>query len=231
MDKEYAQYLLNKTKEDYNLIAEDFSRTRQSIWAELDMFKDYVQDGDRVLDAGCGNGRLLDLLKDKKIDYIGIDFSDKLVELAKKKYPDDKFLNADTLNLPFSDNNFDKVFSIAVLHTIPSVELREKALLELKRVLKPKGALLLIVWDIWRLKNAFSIFKKFLLKLFSGSKLDFKDVFVSWDDKTNRYYHFFTSRELNKLVRKIGFEIISKGIVQSKDKSRSNLYIIAKKPL
>ncbi|GAH26634.1 unnamed protein product, partial [marine sediment metagenome] len=61
MKKDYAEYLLKKTKEDYNLIAEDFSRTRWNIWAEFSIFRDYVKGGDEILDIGCGNGRLLEL--------------------------------------------------------------------------------------------------------------------------------------------------------------------------
>ncbi len=165
MDLNYAKYLLEKTRNDYNSIAEDFSRTRWNIWAEFNIFREYVKNGDKVLDAGCGNGRLLELFKDKVIDYTGIDISEKLINLARKKYSDNNFIVADTLNLPFPDNNFDKVFSIAVLHTIPSCGLRQKVLFELRRVLKPSGFLILTVWDVWR-KDTFPLLLKYcLLKL------------------------------------------------------------------
>ncbi len=229
MDKEYAKYLLEKTREDYNLIAEDFSKTRWNIWSEFNIFRDFVEDGDKVLDVGCGNGRLLELLKDKKIDYTGVDFSENLVNLAKQKYPQNNFLVADNLNLPFPDNNFNKVFSVAVLHTIPSKELREKALLEIKRVLKPGGLLILTVWDIWRKDTFLILLKSTILKLLGKSKMDFGDAMIPWADKTNRYYHFFTKRELSSLVEKIGFKIIKKGVVKNKNKKRSNIYIIAQK--
>lgn len=229
MEKEYAEYLLNKTKEDYNLIADDFSRTRWNIWAEFGIFADYVRNDDKVLDVGCGNGRLLELLKDKTIDYTGIDVSEKLIGLAKKKYPKNNFIVADNLNLPFSDESFDKVFSVAVLHTIPSKELRRKALLELKRVLKPKGFLILTVWDVWR-KDTLPLLMKFsLLKLIGKSKLDFGDAFVPWSDKTQRYYHFFRKNEIQSLVERNGFRIIKKGVVKNENGKRSNIYLIAEK--
>jgi len=229
MDRKYAEFLLNKTKSDYNLIAEDFSRTRWNMWAEYDFFRDYIKGGDSVLDAGCGNGRLLELLKDKNINYIGVDVSDKLIELAKKRYPENRFLVADNLNLPFPDSNFDKAFSIAVLHHIPSAELRKKALLELKRVLKPGGILILTVWDIRHKKALPSALKYCLLKLIGKSKLDFRDAFVPWADKVEKYYHFFTKKELQFLVEKNGFKIIKKGIVRNKARKRSNVYIVAEK--
>lgn len=229
MDSEYAKYLLEKTRKDYNLIAEDFSRTRWNIWAEFKIFRDYVKEGDSVLDVGCGNGRLLELLERKHINYLGIDISEKLIDLARKKYPQNDFLVADNLNLPFPDDKFDKVFSVAVLHTIPSEELRKKALSELKRVLKPNGLLILTVWDMWR-KDTFGILLRYyFFKLIGKSKLDFGDAFVPWAQKTERYYHFFTKRELQSLVEKSGFEIIKKGVARNETGKRSNIYLIAER--
>lgn len=229
MEREYAEYLMKKTQEDYNLIADDFSRTRWNIWPEFSIFRDFIREGDRILDVGCGNGRLLELLRDKKIRYTGVDLSERLVEIAKKRYPQDNFLVADNLNLPFLDNNFDKVFSVAVLHTIPSQYLRKKAISELKRVLKPEGLLFITAWDMRR-KDTFPLLLKYsFLKLIGRSKLDFGDVFVPWSNKTKRFYHFFTKKELQSLVEITGFSIIKRGIVKNETGRRSNIYLIAKK--
>jgi len=229
MEKEYAEYLLKKTKEDYNLIAEDFSRTRWNIWSEFSIFRNFVREGDKILDVGCGNGRLLELLKDEKINYTGVDLSEKLIEIAQKRYPQNNFLVADNLNLPFSDNNFDKVFSIAVLHTIPSQNLRKKAIFEIKRVLKEGGLLITTVWDIWRKDSLPLLLRYSFLKLIGKSKLDFGDAFVPWSGKTERFYHFFTKKELQSLVEIAGFNIIKKGVVKNETGKRSNIYLIAEK--
>lgn len=229
MQKEYADYLHNKTKEDYNLIAEDFSRTRWNIWAEFNVFRDYVKDGDKVLDVGCGNGRFLELLKGKNIDYIGIDYSEKLIDIAKNRYPDKKFLVADALNIPFPSNYFDKVFLIAVLHNIPSEEHRLKILQEIKKVLKPKGTLILTVWDIWRKESLVLVLKYLLLKLIGKSQLDFKDIFLPWGKKANRYYHYFTKNEIIKLVKKCGLVTIKSGVAKNETGKRSNIFLILEK--
>lgn len=229
MEKEYAKYLLAKTKEDYNLIAEDFSRTRWNVWAEFSVFRDYVKDGDKVLDVGCGNGRLLELLKDKNIDYIGIDYSERLVDIAKNRYPDKKFLIADALTLPFPANYFDKVFLIAVLHNVPSRGFRMKILQAIKKVLKPKGILILTVWDIWRKESLILILKYLFLKLIGKSRLDFKDIFLPWGKKANRYYHYFTKNELIKLVKQCGLAIIKSGVAKNETGKRSNIFLILEK--
>jgi len=203
MEKDYAEYLLKKTKEDYNLIAEDFSRTREEIWPEMRfLFDDYLMAGEKVLDLGCGNGRWFELFKEKKVDYVGVDFSEKLIEIAKKNYPQAKFQMTDVLNLPFPNNYFDKIYSIAVLHHIPSEEFRLKSLKEAKRVLKPEGLLILTVWRFHEPKELYLILKYTILKLIRRSKLDRKDIFEPWGKKIKRYYHCFSKRELINLIKK-----------------------------
>lgn len=229
MTQEYAKYLLNKTREDYNRIAEQFSRSREFVWEELNYLAKYAEDGDKVLDIGCGNGRLLQIFKNKKIDYTGIDSSEKLIVIAKEKHSSVKFLTADALNLPFEDNSFDKVFSIAVLHHIPSKELRLKFLEEAKRVLKPNGLLVLTAWYFWREWHAWqSLIGSFTPKLFRLSKLDFKDIWEPWKRmRIDRYYHCFTINELKHLVEKAGFTVREIGILQKA--GRRNIYLVAGK--
>ena len=135
MEKSYAEYLLEKTKENYNLIAEDFSRTRSVIWLETkSLFDRYLLPGEKILDLGCGNGRYFEYLKDKKVDYFGVDNSAELIKIAKSRYQKVNFQIADALNLPFPDNFFDKVISIATFHHIPSGEFRIKFLNGYRRI-------------------------------------------------------------------------------------------------
>ncbi len=230
MKRNYAKYLLEKTRKDYNLIAEDFSRTRNKPWQEIKfLIDDYIKRKDKVLDLGCGNGRLYELLKRRNIDYIGVDSSKELIKLAKKKYPEAEFRKAEALNLPFFDNYFDKVYTIAVFHQIPSEELRLQFLKETKRVLKKKGKLILTVWKIKRKKEALLLLKYTILRIIGKSKLDFKDVFKPWGEKTERYYHIFSKRELSKLIKKAGFSIKEIGVVKNERGNRQNIYTIAEK--
>jgi len=237
MDKNYAQYLLKKTKEDYNLIAEEFSKTREFPWQEMKFLAEYTLPGERVLDLGCGNGRLLEIFQDKKIDYFGIDFSEKLIEIAKKRYPKAKFQLADALNLPFPNNFFDKIYSIAVFHHIPSEEFRLKFLRETKRVLKSEGILILTVWNLWptnlfqekQLFYFWLIIKYTLLKIFGKSKLDFKDIFVPFKGQADRYIHCFTTGELTDLTKKVDFKIQELKITERISRRHSNILLIAKK--
>ena len=230
MDGEYAKFLLTKTKEDYNLIAKDFSRTRSYPWQEIRfLFDNYLVANEKILDLGCGNGRYFPFFKEKKVDYFGVDGSSELIRIAKNKYQQGRFLVGDALDLSFPNNFFNKVYSIAVLHQIPSDELRSRLLKEIKRILKSKGLLILTVWKFHRRKELLLLLKYTILKAIRKSKLDWRDIFVSWGKKTERYYHYFSQRELEKLVKETGFEIIDSGTVKGLKGNRQNIYIVAKK--
>src|SRR3990167_8662040 len=103
MDKNFAIFLLNKVRDDYNTISKHFSETRQGLPKEYHSLAEYVKNGDKVLDIGCGNGRFLYALYHKNADYCGIDASEEMIESAKLKFPKAKFLRADALDLPFED--------------------------------------------------------------------------------------------------------------------------------
>jgi ubiquinone/menaquinone biosynthesis C-methylase UbiE len=229
MKKEYAQDLLKKTKQDYDRIAQEFSVTRLQVWKETEfLFDDYVMPGDKVLDLGCGNGRFFEFLKDKDIDYIGVDFSEKLIEIAKEKYPKIKFQVADALNLPFPNNYFDKIYSIAVLHHIPSEEFRMQFLKEARRILKPNGFLILTVWKPESKKSLNLFLRNTALKL--TGKLEKGDTFRPWgNEDAERYFHYFSEKELTDLAEQTKFKIIKQGITTNQRGNRKNIYLIIQK--
>jgi len=225
MDKKTIQKILKKTKKDYGIIARDFSITRNKvIWSEIDVLvKKYVKDNQKILDVGCGNGRLFSILKDKNIDYLGTDNCKELVDIASEKYKDcdrGRFEVEDLLEMNF-DKEFDVVFIIAVLQHIPSEELRLEALKKIKRVLKPGGYLLMLNWNFFQ-KNKIKYVNENNKSLLEGkSDLDKNDTLIPWrefrnsykskDNKSNkeilRYYHAFIEEETKDLLEKAGFEI------------------------
>jgi len=85
MDQQTQKNLLDLVKRNYEEIAEDFDATRKKyLWPELLKLADMVKNGDRVLDVGCGNGRLIEAFRNKKISYLGVDNSEKLIEAAQR---------------------------------------------------------------------------------------------------------------------------------------------------
>jgi ubiquinone/menaquinone biosynthesis C-methylase UbiE len=162
----------------------------------------------KILDLGSGAGR--HLLKTKGKLYL-VDFSDKMIKLAKKrakqKNINAEFFVADASKLPFEDNYFDSAISIAVIHCITTKSKREKAIKELYRVLKPKAQAIVAVWNInsKRFKNAP------------------KEKYVGWRDKGKRYYYLYDEKEIHDLFKKVGFKI------KKKIESEVNVYFQVEK--
>jgi len=220
MNDKYAKKILDKTVLDYNSIADKYSRVREKDWREFNfLFDKYLLSNDKVLDLGCGNGRFYQSFKNKGVDYLGIDVSSKLIEIAKSNHPEGKF-EVSSVESILSDS-FDKVYSIAVLHHIPSREFRLNFLKEIKRVLKGNGYLVLTVWNLKEKMKKRSFFDWF--------RLDKGDVFLPWYGSRDTYFHCFNLEELIQLVSEAGFDIIDKGEILVGERPYSNFYIVGRK--
>lgn len=234
MDKQTQKNLINLVNKNYEEIAEHYSETRKKhmspLWDELLKITKKVKKEDKVLDVGCGNGRLLTAFSKKDIDYLGIDPSEALLKEAKKINPSKNFVVGDILELSkLPEINFDYVFSIAVLHHLPGQDLRVMAMKQLKNKIADDGEIIISVWNLWGQKKFRKlIWKFFILKLLKKNKMDFGDILFDWKNPrgeiaSKRYYHAFTKRSLKKIARKAGLKIIGF------KKDKYNYYLTLKK--
>ncbi len=238
MDKQTQKKLLDTVKRNYDEIAEEFSETRNKpLWPELIKLAEVIKDGDRILDVGCGNGRLLGAFKGKNISYVGVDNSEKLIKLAKcqsSKFqiPNSKFQIFDILELSkLPQINFNYVFCVAMLQHIPGKDLQIAALKQLKNKISGDpsansgrgGKIIITVWNLWEQKKLRKLIFKFLmLKLIGKNKMNFGDIlFTGFNQKSQRYYHAFRKRELKKIIKKAGLRI------DKIYKDKYNYYVIA----
>lgn len=236
MDRKYANYLLKKTRRDYNRIAPLFTTKRERLTPDILYLKKYAQNSDKILDLGCGDGRLWQIFADKKIEYVGTDNSKKEIEIAKSRFPNARFIKSDSFLVPFGNNDFDKVFCLSVIHHLPSVTYRLKFLKEIKRVLKPKGKLILTAWSVWQNPKIKRLIRKYTIKrMFGLSKMDYGDILVPFKNEygellANRYIHCFKKDELRDLVKKAGFKILTtKVLKRDRGGQNKNILIVAKK--
>jgi len=107
-----------------------------------------LEDGDRVLDVGCGTGSLTFTLLTaaNPSEVAAIDFSPVFVEEAKRRNTDSRVAiqQGDATALPFDDRRFDRAMALLVLHFVPQAS---KAISEMRRVVRPGGVVAAAVWD------------------------------------------------------------------------------------
>jgi demethylmenaquinone methyltransferase/2-methoxy-6-polyprenyl-1,4-benzoquinol methylase len=97
-----------------------------------------VRPGDAVLDACCGTGDLAIAAARAGGRVVGLDFSQAMLERARRKAPELEWLEGDLLALPFAAASFD---AATVGFGVRNVEDLARALAELRRVLRPGGRL------------------------------------------------------------------------------------------
>lgn len=101
-----------------------------------------VAPGHRVLEIGCGTGNLLVALekREPRVDAIGIDPDPAALRRARRKSGRVRFEQAFAGELPLPDASVDRVLSAYMLHHLEQAE-KERAMREVRRVLRPGGQL------------------------------------------------------------------------------------------
>ena len=190
---------MSTTQDTFDRIAESWYnfRHRTIFPVELEELAGRWQRG-RLLNVGCAHGPDFPPFS-KNFELYGIDVSGKMLELARKYAAKFNYsvnlMQADARELPFTDNYFDWAIAVATYHHIDREEERLKALKELYRVLKPGGEAFITAWNKWQPRFWFSP----------------KDIQAPWKSKNeilNRYYHLFSYREMERLARRAGFEVL-----------------------
>jgi len=210
----------------YDQNAKKYAATRSKHRADVDHILTVLDSINvwrkklRILELGCGQARTYKYLQKKlgeKINYTGIDLSKKLLAIAKKKYPNAKFVCEDMTKFVAEpkQESFDIIIATASFQHLPTVKERMYVLKNCYRILKYDGKLVMLNWAFSnRFKKNYNqqILKAWLKFLYTFGKSSRRDVLVprkSEEQTFYRYYHLFTLSELNDLVKRSGF-VISK---------------------
>jgi len=140
------------TRQAYNLAAQKYHDLFHNEMNEkeydrklLNSFTARFNKDSLICDAGCGpSAHIGRYLFDKGIKIIGVDISEKCVELARINNPEMKFECADISNMPFDDNTFDGLISYYSIINTPKIYV-SKLFNEFSRVLKTNGYILVTV--------------------------------------------------------------------------------------
>ncbi|OBX25562.1 bifunctional demethylmenaquinone methyltransferase/2-methoxy-6-polyprenyl-1,4-benzoquinol methylase UbiE [Gelidibacter algens] len=166
-------------------------------------------NANRILDIATGTGDLaINLAQTSAQEIIGLDISDGMLEVGRKKIADRKLSNkiqmllGDSENMPFEDHSFD---AITVAFGVRNFENLEKGLSEILRVLKPNGTFVILETSVpvkTPFKQGYKFYSKFILptigKVFSKDR-------VAYSYLSESASVFPYGEALNNILRQIGF--------------------------
>ena len=112
----------------------------------LERLSQHLSPGSRILDLGCGYGRVLGLLFDHGYrNLIGFDPAPAMITMARARFPGIEFEEFSSVpHLPLSDASVDATILFSVLTCVPTDEGQRAIVSEVHRVLKPGGTLILV---------------------------------------------------------------------------------------
>lgn len=142
----------------------------------------------KVLDVGCGTGKLVHFLNDSGSFAIGCDLYQEAIKVAKQKNKKSTFVKASATKLPFKNDSFDLLTAISLVEHLTKKEV-ETFLSEASRIVRPKGYIFLVTPN-------FNSPMRFL----------FRRRWFGYSDPT--HITFFTPRSLGKLLQRHGFHDI-----------------------
>jgi len=159
---EAGQLAADEVRGMFDRIAPVYDAMNRTMTAGLDRrwrritAESVVSDGDEVLDACCGTGDLAIAAARRGGRVTGLDFSEPMLQRARRKAPELTWVRGDVLAMPFTDESFD---AATVGFGVRNVEDLRAALVELRRVLRPGGRLGIL--EITRPRGLLAMFYRF----------------------------------------------------------------------
>ncbi len=220
MNEKTVARLLLLNRQFYAAFAGPFSRSRPASDPLLASIIPAIPPQARVLDVGCGNGRLALLLEEERpgTHYVGVDATAAMLEQARQaagplRRITTSFHLLDVTQRGWGDHlplsTFDCAVVVALLHHIPSFDLRARLLQEIAALLEPAGRLILSTWQFLtspRLRERIAPWNEVGI---AEEDLETGDYLLEWrrGGRGLRYCHLIDREELGRLARVAGLTL------------------------
>ena len=154
------------------------------------ILKERYQNGQIILDGGCGKGRNLKWFYQNNFEIHGIDIDEYFLAFAKAEYPKqtDNFIIGTLDDLPYSENSFDHILCCAVLHFAKNESHFSDMFMELIRVLKPAGSL--------------------LIRMASNIGLDGNAPKITYNENGQKGTYYLTRERIENLLLEFNLELL-----------------------
>jgi len=220
MDSKTTRRLIELNREFYTRFGDSFSATRHRIQPGVRRVLAMLKGDESILDLGCANGELARELarRGHHGTYLGVDFSLPLLRDAEAQ-PDGfsaRFLQVDLTQLSVvSDqlsvvDGWSVITAFAVLHHIPSTELRLNILRIVHQLLNSEGLFIHSNWQFLNSEKLKARIQPWEGAAISASEVDVGDYLLDWRSGGEglRYVHHFDEGELAELAKVTGFRIM-----------------------
>lgn len=220
MNPTTAANLIEMNREFYTRFGNSFSATRQRIQPGVRRVLEMMQGDESILDLGCGNGEFARALAKSghRGSYLGVDFSLPLLQdaAAQPEGFSARFMEADLTRLSFVreklvvSGNWSLITAFAVLHHIPSTELRLELLRIVNQLLKKDGLFIHSHWQFLNSQKLRDRIQPWTAASISEADVDPGDYLLDWrsNGKGLRYVHHFDEKELRELASASHFKVI-----------------------
>ena len=220
MNSDTAAYLIEINREFYTRFGDSFSATRHRIQPGVRRVLETLKGDESILDLGCGNGELArELAKlGHHGSYLGVDFSLPLLQEAESQAEgfSATFIQADLMQLAgirdqlSVEGGWSWITAFAVLHHIPSAELRFNLLRVVNPLLKKEGSFIHSNWQFLNSEKLRARIQPWEAVDLSDTRVDAGDYLLDWRSGGQglRYVHHFDERELGELASVTNFTVI-----------------------
>ncbi len=213
MDTETVDTLLALNRRFYNDFAEPFSDSRGATEPGFDRIVAQFRPGDRVLDLGCGQGRLARLLP-PACTYTGVDNAGAMLQIAAHATDGTHatFVAADLVKDRWETQvagPFDWVVLRAVLHHIPGYDNRLSIVTHAAGLLAPQGRLVIANWQFLRIERLRKRLAPWPTVGLTENDIDAGDYLLDWQRQGRglRYAHLIDEAETRRLAQEAGLAI------------------------
>jgi len=220
VDTEIADKLLALNRRFYAAFAETFADSRPVSDPALVRILPYIPQCARLLDLGCGNGRLAALLDRERPGsvYVGVDAVEEVVEIARSEARALATTSAsfDVLDLTapgwpqmLPSEPFDCVLALAVLHHIPGFDRRADVLRQGRGLMKAGGLMIVSVWQCLESARMRRKIRPWSEAGLSAEELEAGDYLLDWKrgGRGLRYCHLVDETELQRLALESGLKV------------------------